>query len=154
MKQTLRITALSLLLSCASPERTHAPELLGTWQNTFLIVESAEADQMDPTYQMLAADSTNWDRVMGMKPVRTTFKEDGRFEAEYRNLQDSIYTIARGEWYTAGDSLHFFQWEPDTFAATWRFGVVQDTLHLEGIVDWDRDGYRNDHYVGTQKKIK
>ena len=68
MRTNLILIAMLIIAGCSSPEKAHAPELLGTWENTFLLVESADAGMMDPMYQMMVADTTNWDRVMGMKP--------------------------------------------------------------------------------------
>jgi len=150
--KTIVVSGLLLLVGC-SERREYAPELLGTWENTFLMLESADVSEMDPRFEVFVADSNNWERVMGIKPVRTTYQADGTLSAEYRNLLDSVYTVAGGTWHTRDDSLYFFQWKPDTFIATWRFAVAMDTLKMWGIVDWERDGVRNDKYYGTQKRI-
>ena len=151
-KQTLVAAICLTLISCAE-KRATAPELVGTWQNTFMTLESADIPESDPRFEFFVATSNNWERVMGFKPVRTTYQADGTFSAEYRDLQDSVFAMAKGTWYTEKDSLYFFQWEPDTFAATYQYAVVLDTLTLRGIVDWERDGLLNDLYFGRHSKL-
>jgi hypothetical protein len=65
-------------------------------------------------------------------------------------LKDSLLATATGTWHTVKDSLYYFQWLPDTFAASYQFAVVGDTLKLSGVVDWERDGSRNDKVTMTQ----
>lgn len=141
-----------LLLSCSDDPKI-APELVGTWENTFMMLETGGTPDM-MAEDVFVADSSNWERRTGMKPVRTTFFADGTFKGEYRNLQDSVYVVAKGTWNVKGESLYYHQWEPDTFLATYWFKVEDDTATFKGLLDWERDGQRDDVYTGTQKRLK
>jgi hypothetical protein len=152
MKRILPLLVVGLLDGCAEP-KTYDPIMVGTWEHTFLFIESADVPESDPRWEYFVATPNNWERVMGFKPVRTTYQADGTFSAEYRSLKDSLFALATGTWYTTADSLHFFQWAPDTFAATYQFSVVADTLKLNGVVDWERDGLRNDKVTSSHIRI-
>ncbi len=143
MKLSVVVLLLAGIVGCAE-QKTHDPILVGTWQDSFLFIESADVPETDPSWEYFVATPGNWDRAMGAKPTRTTYKSDGTFSAEHRNLRDSVFVVATGTWHTVGDSLYFFQWAPDTFIASYQFAVVQDTLKFNGVVDWERDGKRND----------
>ncbi len=151
MRYPLFLLSLAVLAGCAV-EKPHDPVLAGTWEYSFLFLESADIPEGSPGWDYFLATPSNWKRVMGFKPVRTTYRPDGTFSAEYRTLQDSIITIATGTWHTTGDSLYFFQWTPDTFIATYQFALKDDTLSFHGIVDWERDGSRNDKI--TLKQVR
>lgn len=138
-----------VILGC-STKVSHDPSVVGVWENTFLFIESADVPETDPRWEYFVATPNNWERVMGFKPVRTTYIADGTFSAQYRNLQDSVFVTATGTWHTVGDSLYFFQWMPDTFVATYRYAVEHDTLKFNGVVDWERDGLRNDKVTINQ----
>ena len=140
---------IALFAGCAEP-KVHDPVVVGTWESSFVFIESADVPETDPRWEYFVATPNNWERVMGIKPVRTTYVADGTFSAKYRNLQDSVFVTATGTWHTAGDSLYFFQWAPDTFSATYQYTVSQDTLKFNGVVDWERDGIRNDKVSMSQ----
>ena len=152
MKQFFAIIFLAGLIGCAET-KVHDPLLVGTWESSFLFIESADVPETDPRWEYFVATPNSWERAMGIRPVRTTYVVDGTFSAEYRNLQDSVFVKATGTWHTAGDSLYFFQWAPDTFTATYQFTVSQDTLKFLGVVDWERDGLRNDKISMSQVRF-
>jgi hypothetical protein len=141
----------AVLAGCAEP-KAHDPVVIGTWQSAFLFIESADIPEGEPGWEYFVATPGNWERSTGFRSIRTTYKADGTFSAEYRDRKDSVFVTATGEWHTAGDSLYFFQWAPDTFSAAYQFGVVEDTLLFSGIVDWERDGLRNDKV--TMKQLR
>lgn len=149
MKQRLAVILLVGFFGCAE-QKAHDPIIVGTWEYSFLFIESADVPETDPRWEYFVATPDNWERAMGFRPVRTTYIADGTFSAEYRNLQDSVFVTATGTWQTAGDSLYFFQWAPDTFAATYHYAVERDTLKFNGVADWDRDGQRNDKITMLQ----
>lgn len=141
----------ALLAGCAEP-KAHDPMIVGTWQSSYLFIESADIPEGQPGWEYFVATPGNWERAMGFRSIRTSYKADGTFRAEYRDRKDSVFVTASGEWKTVGDSLYFYQWAPDTFRATYHFAVADDTLKFNGIVDWERDGNRNDKV--TMKQLR
>jgi hypothetical protein len=141
---------LIILLAGCAEQKAHDPIMVGTWQSSFLFIESADRAETDPQWEYFVATPGNWERVMGFKSIRTTYRADGNFSAEYRNLKDSVFVTATGTWHTKGDSLYFFQWAPDTFIVTYQYAVSQDTLKFYGVADWERDGLRNDKVTMSQ----
>lgn len=141
----------AILAGCAEP-KAHDPIVVGTWQSSFLFIESADIPEGAPGWEYFIATPGNWERSMGFRSIRTSYKADGTFSAEYRDRNDSVFVTATGEWHTVGDSLYFFQWAPDTFSAAYQFVVAEDTLQFSGIVDWERDGLRNDKV--TMKQLR
>jgi hypothetical protein len=157
-RNRMRNTIICILMSivvvgCQEPVR-EAPELHGSWEETWMMVMDNSPDMTDEMFDMLIVDSTNWEKKMRMKPVRTTYYADGTFRGEFRNLKDSIYVYSGGKWEVRGDSLYFMQFEPDTFLATYWYEVRDDTLHTKGVIDWSRNGEANDKFAATQKKIE
>ncbi|MCU0453876.1 MAG: hypothetical protein MUE68_09465 [Bacteroidetes bacterium] len=149
MKRSFLLLAVGLLAGCAAP-KVHDPLLVGTWQSSFLFIESADIKEGEPGWEYFVATPSSWERVTNMKPLRTVYNADGTFSADYRNLQDSLLARATGTWHTVRDSLYYFQSAPDTFRAVYQFSVVGDSLNFSGIVDWERDGKRNDKVTMTQ----
>jgi hypothetical protein len=139
----------ALLAGCAEP-KAHDPIVVGTWQSSSLFIESADIPEGQPGWEYFIATPRSWEKVMGFRSIRTLYKADGSFSAEYRDRRDSVFVTATGTWYTVRDSLYFFQWAPDTFSASYQFAVVDDTLKFNGIVDWERDGLRNDKVTMMQ----
>jgi len=153
----MRIFLFSAILiaavGCTEPAEKPS-ELLGTWETTWVLVMDNAGEMNNEMFDLFFADTTNWERKMGMKPIRTTYNADGTFTGEYRDLRDSVYAISSGSWEVRGESLYFRQMEPDTFIATYWFIVKDDTLRTRGIIDWARDGIANDKFEGTQKLLK
>jgi len=153
MKNTTIVAVLLLVTGCMTEQRTYAPELIGTWEPVYLVLENADADSSMPMGDVFMATPKNWVKVTGIKPIRITYSADGTFSQEHRDKNDSLFLTSHGSWYTVEDSLYWFQSDPDTFRLTFQYKVELDTLHLNGIVDFDRDGRRNDKYTGLQKRI-
>ena len=86
---------------------------------------------------------------MQMKPIRTTFKDDGTFVSEYRNLGDTVMMTMPGSWEMNGDSLIMVEnGLPNSYYVTIEDGIAT----FSGYIDWDGDDKSDDHYLGTQKK--
>ena len=156
MKILKTLVPLLLIAACDTtiPPR-EAPELHGKWEETFYVVMDTTSDPFsDPNFDMLIIDSSNYEKKRRLKPVRITYRPDGTFEGEHRNLKDSIFVRSTGTWEVRGDSLYFRQLTPDVWSANYEFYVRQDTLHLRGIIDWSRNGKYDDKFEGTLKKLQ
>ena len=152
MKTLYAIVVLLIAAGCKEPPR-EAPELHGTWEPTWvLLTDVVERSGME--YDVYIVDTTNWEKKRNMKPQQVTYFADGTFKGVHRDRRDSIFAISTGTWEVYGDSLYFRQFTPDTFFATYWYKVSEDTLHLQGIIDWERNGKRDDRITSTERKIQ
>lgn len=142
-----------LVMGCVTEEPANAPDLVGTWEPTYMLLEDVNAAEDDPMAGTLLLTPDNWVKIAGIKPIRITYSPDGTFMQEHRDKNDSLFLTSRGVWHTAGDSLYWFQNDPDTFKLTLHWEVAADTLKLEGIVDYDRDGIVNDKLMLYQMRM-
>ena len=134
-----------MLASCGRNE----PSLSGEWSNTYLHISLNKGDSMVNR----DADSTNWEQVLGIKPIHTLFREDGTYRSEYRNLNDSVIRVAEGKWNVAGDTLSMSQSKPEASSYRMHMTLKERKVIFEGNIDFDGDGTL-DHYVGWQKRVK
>ncbi len=168
MKKTLYISLTVLVSACSSPtETTPAAEtapglkeqLTGTWSNTYL---RTELKGVNPGDSVVVNEVTEaeWTQKLGIKPIVTTFKEDGTFESKYYNLQDSLVRNPSGTWTIVGDTLVMTELVPDTaeFRLHLSFGTYSDgktaLAKFKGNIDFDGGGRADDAYYGEQKKHK
>lgn len=126
-------------------------QIIGEWRNVFLKITIHH--QNKPTTTM-EADSSNWDARLGIKPIRTHFKEDGTYYSEYINLKDSIAKRPTGTWNIKGDSLTMNQLTPDKSSYTLHLKIDNNRATFTGVIDFDGEGITNDEYYGIQKKFR
>jgi len=155
MKTLIATLLIIMLFGCAKVGHEHDPALVGTWEPYYLTLEdaNAEPDSGASMHEVFMATPNNWEKVTGIKPIRVTYASDGTFTREHRDRNDSLFLRSSGTWYTAGDSLYWFQDRPDTSRLILHYSMVQDTLRTSGIVDFDRDGRKNDKMMEFLKKI-
>ena len=152
-KLTYLIVAAMLIVCSCSPEKKEETEtvessssssLLGEWRNlTLKVTMKAEVDSV------LEVAEGQWEEVLKIQPIRTTFKEDGTYTSEYRSLEDQIMTTATGTWSVSGDELTMEERGVNT---TYKFSIDGDIVTFSGQLDWDSDGEADDLYFGTQKR--
>lgn len=166
MKHLAILFCVSLLFSCQNQQpRQEATEalpdeilpatrgqLLGEWRNVYTKVTMNTYQNSDST-KVLEVEEADWEKVMQAKPIRTFFRQDGTYNSEHRNLNDSIIYNPAGRWTMTGDSLYM----TDTFpkrgvSYKYRILLTGDLLEFRGYEDFDQDGMKDDIYHGTQRK--
>ncbi|MTI22737.1 hypothetical protein E1176_17020 [Fulvivirga sp. RKSG066] len=118
-------------------------ELVGEWRNLSMIVRMPDSTVNVP--------EGKWEEVLGIKPIITTYSEDGTFISEYRTLEDSVFMTSAGSWSVKGDTLTMVE---RGNANKYYFSIDEDTAIFRGYLDWNEDGAADDHYVGKQTKTK
>lgn len=90
-----------------------------------------------------------WEAVLKIKPILTTYLEDGNYNSEYINLDGSPLQTSTGQWRVEGDSLYLTeQGQTTAYFFEWQEGRAT----FKGYLDWDNDGASDDLYVGVQVK--
>ena len=126
-------------------------QLIGEWRNVY--VKVIIHNKTKPAITM-EADSSNWEAMLKIKPIRTHFMEDGTYYSDYRNLKDSTVRRPAGNWRLKGDSLIMSQVTPDKSVLTVQVKINNDHATFHGLIDFDGEGVSNDEYFGVQKKFK
>jgi hypothetical protein len=128
-----------------------AQQLIGEWRNIYLKAIIHHPNKSPVTME---ADSTNWEANIGIKPIRTYFKQDGSYYSEYRNLKDSIIRKASGLWSIKGDSIIMNEQSPEKSTLRLQVKIDKDVATFSGIIDLEGDGIADDEYYGKQRKFK
>ena len=118
-------------------------KILGEWRNLSMIVRMPDSTVNVPEGQ--------WESVLGIKPIRTTFNENGSFISEYRTLEDSVFMTSNGTWQIEGDTLAMIERDNEN---KYYLSIDGDTAIFRGYLDWDQDGLPDDHYAGKQIRFK
>lgn len=120
-------------------------ELIGEWYNLTLdLVIKADPDST------LHVPDGKWEEIMGMKPIRTTYKGDGTFESVYTSLEGEPLGVSSGTWSLDGAILTMIEHNSENkYDLSIQDGVATFTSEL----DWDMDGVL-DQYSGTQQKAE
>lgn len=150
----LIFVSLLIVMSCSSDsketeknsavkEETKNEKLIGSWKNLSMIVRMPDST--------LNVAEGNWEDVLGIKPIITTFSEDGSYVSEYRTLEDSAFMTRTGAWMVENDSLTMIDGETPN---KYHIEIIEDTVVFTGFLDWDQDGVDNDHYAGKQIRLK
>ncbi|MES2108511.1 MAG: hypothetical protein V4577_07185 [Bacteroidota bacterium] len=141
--------SLIALTSASKPDLRS--QLIGEWRNVYVKVNMHTKSK--PAVVM-EADSSNWEKRLGIKPIRTHFLKDGTYYSEYRNLKDSTVRRPAGTWSLKGDSLSMTQLTPDKSILKLHLSITHDQATFHGMIDFDGEGVDNDEYFGIQKKFK
>lgn len=163
MKQLifLSLFAISVLLLAAPQSKngstTATPPtrntLVGTWCNLMIDVDY-NADQKGDTVPNLTADTTNWEKVLDMKPIETAFRADSSWESIYRNLKDSVIMRSKGKWWVHRDTLVMTSERNAKTLYVFAYHIADDIAYFKGMIDFDEDGQSDDLYIGTQRRCK
>lgn len=143
----LRIIPCFLLLAffaCEHTPKQHS--LVGAWVNTSMRVEV----NADSAY-VFEADESNWVERLGMQPIRTFFRPDSTYLAEYRGMNGEVSGHYAGRWWTNNDTLTMQQSIPDRIEYVCLWKVENAQAIFEMLVDWDGDGRENDRYIIVQR---
>ena len=148
-----------MLLAACTPE---APEqggkrtainletaMPGTWESVSLRVAINTVDGSDSSF-VFEVREEEWERRLGVKPVRTYYQLDHKYRQEFTSLADSLLSTSRGMWNIFGDTLMMV--EPN---ATYYYEVsIENGLaqFFTGL-DWDGDGAEDDDYLGVHRKV-
>jgi hypothetical protein len=129
-----------------------AQKLAGQWRNQYVKVIMHTCNNSDSTVT-IEADTSNWEKILEIKPIRTYFKPDGTYYSEYRNLKDSIIRTPSGLWHVTGDSITMNQLKPYKNSYTLQVSINNNLATFKGLLDFDGDGKVDDEYYGIQKKF-
>jgi hypothetical protein len=148
---------LALVIGCSSDPASTTDSgkadlqktLPGTWESVSLRVDINSANGTDTSY-VFEVREEEWVNRLGVKPVKTYYKLDNKYEQVFTSLTDTILSTSRGMWNVFGDTLMMV--EPN---ATYHYeaGVENGLISLKARLDWDGDGEEDDDYVGVHRKI-
>lgn len=148
IRKSLPLLVLVLFASC-NKEADIRSQLIGEWENTSLNVQMNSVDGSDSTSQLVANDG-EWENVLGIKPIKTSFNADGTFTSSYFNLEGEPLGEEEGEWEIIGDSLIL---KSQSYASAYHITVKENKARFVAYLDWDQDGAEDDLYDGWQKRI-
>lgn len=165
MKKLLIPISVLLLAACnenskieEKKEPTAQEKLVGTWSNTYLKLQINVNGPQD-SIQVNEVTEENWEKQLGIKPIVTTFKEDGSYGSKYYNLNDSLVRETTGKWaFAEGDTLVMTELTPEKseFKLHLSFGKYKDSktdlAKFKGMIDFDMDGNADDLYYGEQRR--
>jgi hypothetical protein len=91
-----------------------------------------------------------WENILKIKPILTTYYPEGRYESKYYNLMDSLLFTSEGNWELKGDSLYL---KEAGIITTYHVFLDLPKATFTGQLDWDQDGDSAEVYQGVQIKI-
>lgn len=111
---------------------------------------SVEIGALDgSTDSLFSVPKGQWEAVLGIKPIITTYTEDGKYTSDYISLEGDLLQSKEGQWQLKGDTLYLTEDEQTTaYFFDWREGKAGFISYL----DWDNNGKANDLYEGIQVK--
>ncbi len=124
--------------------------LIGTWENTRLNVQTNSAQGRDTTVY-LAIEKGQWEAALNIKPIITTYLDDGSFKSEYFGLDGKPVGTEEGTWAIRNDSLVL---KSGGYDNVYKVTFEGDSARFVSYLDWDQDGAADDLYDGWQKKIR
>lgn len=128
---------------------TSGQSLVGEWNNVYLKVETISKSNGNEN-EVLEVRRDEWEARLKIKPIRSFFREDSTWNSAHYNLNDSLVYDPSGKWWTDADRLTMLQTKPSPDTTIYTFTVKGDTATFEALVDWDRDGKKDDRYFGKQ----
>ena len=144
-----RLSLYFLILLCLNSCKSNPQEalVLGTWYNESLMVElDAKSGKIDSVFSVPAGD---WEVVMQIKPIETTYASDGTYASDYISLEGEKLQSANGEWKIEGDTLYLKEKDKTT---AYHFQWLEGIAVFRGYLDWDNDGLEDDLYTSVQVK--
>lgn len=128
-------------------------DLIGQWSNVSLNVLYHSYKNSDSSYYLII-DESNWETELKIKPILTTFNENGSYDAAHWDLTGKLFYHPAGRWSIVGDSLILQDTIPKTTIYKYKIVIQGDTAKFYGVEDFDRDGMIDDEYAGIQKRVK
>lgn len=135
--------ASTLLYSCQS---NMGAKLIGTWENTTLNVQTNTAQGQDTTINMMI-ENGQWEEKLGIKPIITTYLEDGSFKSEYFGPDGKPVGTEEGTWRIRNDSLVL---KSGGYNDVYKVIFEGEQARFISYLDWDQDGEADDLYDGWQ----
>lgn len=124
-------------------------ELLGTWEAMDLNIHSPTFEGQDTVVNQIIKEA-DWGQLYGVKPAQTVYTADRKLRRSHFYTNGQLINVVNGLWKLEGDSLHII--EPNiTFSYLAKFDNQKMTL--TGLIDWDRDGERDDDYTATFRLV-
>lgn len=132
----------------------YGKKITGEWRNLYTKIVMRSYNNSD-SIKVMEIREEDWEQVMKVKPIRTFFKEDGTYNSEHRNLNDSVVYHPAGRWCIEGDSLFMTDTFPQKgISYKYKIAIDNDIAEFTGVEDFDRDGLKDDAYYGTQRRQK
>ncbi len=118
-------------------------DVIGTWRNLSMNITYREKDSV------FAVPEGQWEEILRIKPIVTTYSSDYKYLSQYYSLEDSLLFSTQGTWELLADTLFL-----TTNGATtgYHFSLDGNVGEFNGILDWDEDGQANEQYTGRQVK--
>ena len=85
--------------------------MIGTWEAHSLSITMPTHGSSDTT-KFLSITPENWREVIGLEPVKTYFLANGRYYAEYYDLNGNLMKRPQGFWSVSGGTLMYEEKEP------------------------------------------
>ncbi|OEK06228.1 hypothetical protein [Roseivirga misakiensis] len=145
----LFVLVLGITCSCTKSNRVDPSQIVGTWENTELDVDikTYNKTNLDSALQIELGE---WEAILKLKPIKTTYFEDGTFVAKYFDLEGNPVGEEKGDWKIVNDSLAI---NSAGYKNIYHVTFKADKARFISILDWDQDGDRDDLYDGWQKKV-
>ena len=138
-----------VVFSCQRSKHTLSQQLIGTWENVSLEVKMNTINNTDSSGTLIVTPG-NWEAILNIKPIKTTYRPDGTFTSQYFDLAGKAVGVEEGKWLVRNDSLIL---SSTGYQNTYKVTFEADKGRFVSRLDWDQDGLRDDHYDGWQKKI-
>ncbi len=152
MKEIVKILLFIIMGACSIADQENsedagkysANDIVGSWCNLSMKVTYLNSDSV------FNVPEGQWEEILRIKPIRTTYLKDSSFLSEYFKLDGSPLFTSSGTWYIKNDSLSLFS---NGSVSTYKFSMDKNIGRFVGIIDWNEDGIRNEIYDGKQKKL-
>ncbi|PIB36998.1 hypothetical protein BFP72_17110 [Reichenbachiella sp. 5M10] len=128
-------------------DRKAEQDLVGKWTNLSLLVTMKRLEESD---SVLQAKEGEWERVLKIKPIETTFLKDSTFASEYYTLEGQKMNTTYGKWWVEKDSLVMLTESGET---RYDFELTGNRVRFRATLDWDGDGLADDYYDGVQVRM-
>jgi hypothetical protein len=152
----LNFLPLFFLLACDNDRQSdnNKKKLTGEWENISLRVTLHTFQGTDST-RLVEVPEGKWEEIMGIRPIRTFYRENGTYNSRHYSLGDSLFYNPSGKWHFSGDSLVMTDTFPEN-GKTYRYLVrfEDDFAEFIGKEDVDGDGENDDDYHGLQRRVK
>lgn len=158
MKSFLKNTVVfvALVVSCGreASENALSSRLVGKWRNMDMKITMNSYKNSDSS-RVLEVKEENWEKQMHIRPIQTTFGNDGSYNSPHYDLKDSLFYNPSGKWMIRGDTIVM----EDTFPKRgmkykYRIRIVNDIAEFSSMEDSDNDGKADDHYFGRQRRMR
>ena len=118
----------------------------GTWTNVNLAV-TIKNEARD---SLVVVNEGEWEKVLGIKPILTTFSSDSSFISKYYSLDNNLMFTSSGKWWVEKDTLVMIS---ESAKNKYAFELDENGVRFSGMLDWDQDGLMDDYYEGVQIKL-